>query len=178
MHMAPGLDDGDIITQAEVEIMDTDTASTLHDKLSIVGRELLLKTLPSIIDGTAPRTPQNHSESTFAHNISKEDEKINFSNNRRQVFNQIRGLNAWPGAYCIFEGKRLKVWESYITENSFTGMIDGQITGVYEDGFGVKVGNGEVVFTVVQPEGKGKMRASDFVRGFQNQADLVGKILE
>lgn len=178
MHMSPGLDEGDIISQAEIEITDTDTASTLHDKLSILGRDLLLKTLPSIIDGTASRIPQNDSESTFAHNISKEDEKINFSNNRKQVYNQIRGLNAWPGAYCIMDGKRLKVWESYITENVFTGMLDGQITGVYEDGFGVKVGNGEVVFTIVQPEGKGKMKASDFIRGFQDQKNLIGKILE
>ena len=177
MHMAPGLDDGDMISQAEIEITDFDTASSLHDKLSIVGRDLLLETLPSIIDGTAPRIPQNHSESTFARNITKEDEKLNFSKNRRQIFNQIRGLNAWPGAYCMFDGKRLKVWESYITENTFTGMIDGQITSVYEDGFGVKVGNGEVVFTVVQLEGKGKMSAIDFVRGVQNKESIVGKIL-
>lgn len=178
MHMSPGLDEGDIISQAEIEISDDDTASSLHDKLSILGRDLLLETLPSILNGTAARVPQDDSESTFAHNISKEDEKINFSNNRRQVYNQIRGLNAWPGAYCIMDGKRLKVWESYITENVFTGMIDGQITGIYADGFGVKVGNGEVVFTVVQPEGKGKMKASDFIRGFQELNNLVGKILE
>lgn len=178
MHMSPGLDEGDIISQAEIDILDTDTASSLHDKLSVLGRELLLETLPSIIDGTASRTPQDSSQSTYAHNISKEDEKIVFSNNRRQVFNQIRGLNAWPGAYCIMDGKRLKVWEAYISENVFTGMIDGQITGIYQDGFGVKVGNGEVVFTVVQPEGKGKMKASDFIRGFHDSSNLVGKILE
>lgn len=178
MHMSPGLDEGDIISQEEIEILDTDTASTLHDKLSILGRDLLLKTLPSIIDGTAPRIKQDDSESTFAHNISKEDEKINFNNNRRQVYNQIRGLNSWPGAYCIMDGKRLKVWESYITENTFTNLINGQITGIYKDGFGVKVGNGEVVFTVIQPEGKGKMKASDFIRGFQDQKKLIGKILE
>lgn len=178
MHMSPGLDEGDIISQKEIEITDSDTASTLHDKLSIIGRDLLLETLPSIIDGTAPRTQQDNSESTYAYNISKEDEKIKFSNNRRQVFNQIRGLNGWPGAYCIMDGKRLKVWESYISENAFTGMHDGQITGIYEDGFGVKVANGEVIFTVVQPEGKGKMKASDFLRGIKNPASLVGKILE
>lgn len=177
MHMSTGLDEGDIISQAELEITDSDTASTLHDKLSVLGRDLLLETLPSIIDGTAPRIPQDNSESTYAYNISKEDEKIEFSNNRRQVFNQIRGLNGWPGAYCIMDGKRLKVWESYITENAFTGMYDGQITGIYEDGFGVKVGNGEVVFTVVQPEGKGKMKTSDFLRGIKDPTSLIGKIL-
>ncbi len=178
MHMSPGLDEGDIISQEEIEILDSDTASTLHDKLSILGRDLLLKTLPSILDGTAARTPQDHSQSTYAKNISPEDEKIHFDSNRRQVFNQIRGLAEWPGAYCIMDGKRLKVWKSYITENVFTGMVNGQITGIYKDGFGVKVENGEVVFTVVQPEGKSKMRAIDFINGFHDSANLIGKILE
>lgn len=178
MHMSPGLDEGDIISQEELEILDTDTASSLHDKLSIMGRDLLLKTLPSIIDGTATRTPQDNSISTFAKNISKEDERINFDNNRRQVFNQIRGLNAWPGAYCMMDGKRLKVFESYITSNAFTGMHNGQITAIYEDGFGVKVDNGEVVFTVIQPEGKSKMKCSDYLNGIQSRESLIGKILE
>ncbi len=178
MHMSPGLDEGDIISQEEIEITDEDTASSLHDKLSILGRDLLLKTLPSILNGTATRTPQDNSIATYAKNISKEDEKINFDLNRRQVFNQIRGLNSWPGAYCMMDSKRLKVWESYITENAFTGMHNGQITGIYEDGFGVKVENGEVVFTVIQPEGKGKMRCIDYINGIQNRDSLVGKILE
>lgn len=178
MHMAPGLDTGDIITQREIEILDTDTASTLHDKLSMIGRDLLLKTIPSIIDGTATRTVQDESASSYAPNISKEDEKINFSNPRRKVFNQIRGLNAWPGAYCIMDSKRLKVYESYITDNSFTGMVDGQITAIYPDGFGVKVSNGEVVFTVIQIEGKNKMKTSEYLHGLQNPHSLIGKILE
>lgn len=178
MHMAPGLDTGDIITQREIEILNTDTASTLHDKLSILGRDLLLETLPSIIDGTSPRIPQEESESTYAANISASDEKINFSNPRRKVFNQIRGLNEWPGAYCFMDSKRLKVYECYITENAFTEMADGQITNIYPDGFGVKVSNGEVVFTVIQPEGKKKMKTSEYLRGLQDKEALIGKILE
>ena len=89
-------------------IDDNDTASTLHDKLSILGRDLLLETLPSIIDGTAQRIVQDDSESTYAYNISKEDEKIDFSKLKRQIYNQVRGLNSWPGAYFIFEGKRIR----------------------------------------------------------------------
>lgn len=178
MHMNEGLDQGDIISQETVEITEQDTASSLHEKLSAVGRDLLLKTLPSIIDGTAPRTPQNKDEATFAFVIKRDDEKINFSKTKKQIYNQIRGLNSWPGAYCYFTGKILKVWESYVTDRFFSSAFDGQITAIYDDGFGVKVSNGEIVFTVVQLEGKNKMKATDFINGFKNKDELIGKILD
>ena len=159
MYMNEGLDEGDIISQEEIEITNNETASSLHDKLSFLGRDLLLKTLPSIIDGTSPRTPQNNNDATYALVLKRSDEKINFSKTKKQIYNQIRGLNSWPGAFCYFGGKILKVWESYPTDRYFSNIFDGQITNIYDDGFGVKVSNGEIVFTVVQPEGKTKMSA-------------------
>lgn len=178
MHMNPYLDQGDIITQREIEITDTDTASTLHDKLKVLGRDLLLETLPSIIDGTAPRTPQNHDEATFAVNIQKEDEKIDFNKTKHNIYNQIRGLNSWPGAYAILKGKRIKVWASRISNEYYPQKLNGTITNLYPDGIGVKVDNGEIVFTEIQVEGKGKMKASDFINGIQNKEDLLGSIFE
>lgn len=178
MHMAPSLDTGDIISQKSVEITDTDTASTLHDKLSIVGKELLLETLPSIINGTAPRTKQDDSESTYASNISKEDEKIDFSKTKRQIYNQVRGLNSWPGAYTILEGKRIKVWECRTTDENYSNLLDGKVTNIYPEGIGIKCSNGEVVLTVIQPEGKSKMKASDYLNGIQDKNSLIGKICE
>lgn len=176
MYMNTKMDEGDIITQEEIDILDTDTASSLHNKLSLLGRDLLLKTLPSIIDGTNSRIKQDSSQATYAFNIKKEEERLNFNKTARQVYNQIRGLNSWPGAYCIFEGKILKVWESYITENYPVGF-NGEITNIYKDGIGVKVSNGEIVFKVVQPEGKNKMDAISFVNGLKDK-NIVGKILE
>lgn len=176
MYMNAKMDEGDIISQIETEISDTDTASSLHDRLSILGRDLLLDTLPSIIDGTNSRTKQDESLATYAFTLKKEDEKINFSQTKKQIYNQIRGLNAWPGSYCLFEGKILKVWEAYITDNYPMGF-DGQITAIYKDGIGVKVSNGEIVFKTVQLEGKNKMNAVDFINGLQNK-NIVGKVLE
>lgn len=176
MYMNTKMDEGDIITQEEIDILDTDTASSLHNKLSLLGRDLLLKTLPSIINGTNSRIKQDSSQATYAFNIKKEEERLNFNKTARQVYNQIRGLNSWPGAYCIFEGKILKVWESYITENYPVGF-NGEITNIYKDGIGVKVSNGEIVFKVVQPEGKNKMDAISFVNGLRDK-NIVGKILE
>lgn len=175
MYMDTKMDEGDIISQKEIEITDLDTASSLHDKLSFIGKELLLETLPSIIDGTNERTPQDSSKATYAFTIKREDEKINFNDTKKQIYNQIRGLNSFPGAYCILDGKIMKVWESYISEEYPTGF-NGEITNVYKDGIGIKVSNGEVVFTVIQPEGKKKMRAVDYINGLQDK-NIVGKVL-
>ena len=176
MYMNTKMDEGDIITQREIPILDTDTVSILHDKLSVLGKDLLLETLPSIINGTNSRTPQDSSQATYAFTLRKEDEKLNFEKTKKQLYNQIRGLNSWPGSYCIFEGKILKVWEAYITENYPLGF-NGQITAIYPDGIGVKVSNGEIVFKVVQPEGKTKMSAIDFYNGLKDK-NIVGKVLQ
>ena len=175
MYMAPGMDDGDIISQKEVEITDTDTASTLHDKLSKLGSELLIETLPSIIEGTNERIPQKERKVTFAPIIKPVDEKIDFSKTSREVYNQIRGLNSFPGAYFILDGKRFKVWESIIVDEYFPNKLDGEIVKIYKEGIGVKTHNGVIVLTVIQPEGKSRMNAKDYLNGLKES--LVGKII-
>lgn len=177
MHMNPRLDEGDMISQTKIEIEETDTASTLHDKLSILGRNLLLETLPSIIDGTAKRIPQNNDEATYAFNIKPEDEKIDFSKTKRQIYNQVRGLNSWPGAYTLLKGKRMKIYSCRLTDNVYSNRFDGEIVALYKDGIGVKVSNGEIIITELQLEGKKKMNAEDFLNGFQNKEVLIGQIL-
>ena len=176
MYMAERMDDGDIITQSEVEIEDTDTASTLSFKLSNLGSKLLIETLPSILDQTNTRTQQDKAQVTFAPIIKKEDEKLDFSKTEREVYNKIRGLNAFPGAYTIFEGKRMKVWESRQSEDYFPENLDGESVKIYKDGIGVKVSNGVIVFTVIQPEGKGKMQASAYLNGVKE--NIIGKVFE
>ncbi len=178
MHMNSKLDQGDIIAQKEIKIEENDTASIVHDKLKILGRDLLLETLPSIIAKTAPRIPQNQEEATFAFTIKKEDEKIDFNKTKYVIHNQVRGLNAWPGAYAILKGKRLKVWTTRITDAYYPNKINGTICNLYSDGIGVKVENGEIVLTEIQVEGKPKMKASDYLNGIQNKEDLIGDIFE
>ena len=175
MYMAPGMDDGDIISQREVEITDTDTASTLHDKLSKLGSELLIDTLPSIIEGTNKRIPQNPKEVTYAPIIKPEDEKIDFSKTSLQIYNQIRGLNSFPGAYLMLDGKRVKVWESIVGNEYFSSHINGEIVKIYKEGIGVKTSNGVIILTVIQPEGKSKMLARDYLNGIKE--NIIGKIV-
>jgi len=175
MYMAPGMDDGDIIKQREIEITDFDTASTLHDKLSKLGSELLLETLPSIINGTNERIEQNSSEVTFAPIIKPIDEKIDFSKTTKEVYNQIRGLNSFPGAYFILDGKRIKVFESIMVDEYFSNSLNGEIVKIYKDGIGVKTNNGVIVLTVIQPEGKSKMKCRDYLNGIKES--LIGKVI-
>ena len=176
MYMNEGMDKGDIISQREIVIEDTDTAETLHDKLSILGRDLLLETLPSIIDGTNERIAQDESTASYGFNITREDEHISFDKTSRQIFNQIRGLNSWPGAYAILDGKILKIWSSRVGDKYDPMKENGTIIGIYDDGFGVKTSNGEIVITKVQPEGKKAMDAKSFINGEINKG-LVGKVL-
>ncbi len=177
MYMNEGMDKGDIIKEREIAIEDTDTAESLHDKLSILGRDLLMDTLPSIIDGTNERVKQDESLATYGFNITREDEHISFDKTSRQVYNQIRGLNSWPGAYALYDDKVLKVWASRVGEEYAPLKENGTIIAIYEDGFGVKTSNGEIIITEVQPEGKKKMSAASFINGEANKGSLIGKVL-
>ena len=175
MYMAPGMDDGDIITQKEIEITDIDTASTLHNKLSILGSELLIETLPSIIEGTNKRVPQNNDEATLAPIIKPEDELLDFNKTTKQIYDKIRGLNSFPGAYFILNGKRFKVYESLKTSDYFPENINGEIVKIYKEGIGIKTSDGVIVLTVIQPEGKSKMQARSYINGLKES--LIGKIV-
>ena len=177
MYMRKKMDEGDIISQKEVEITETDTAETLHDKLSVVGRDLLLETLPSILNKTNQRIKQNNAEATYGFVIKREDEKVDFTKTKHQVYNRIRGLNSWPGAYCLVDGKILKLWESEKSDRIFEDKLNGEVTDIYDNGFGVKVSDGEIIIKTVQPEGKTKMSAKDYACGMVNKGSFIGKML-
>lgn len=177
MYMNEGMDSGNIIAQKETLINDDDNYTTLYNRLKIMGKDLLMEVLPSIIDGTNESHEQDASLVTYGFVIKKEDERIDFSKNKRQIINLIRGLSETPGAFCYFEGKILKVYKAYATDEYVSGY-PGQITKIYKDGIGIKVGNGEIVFTEVQIEGKNKMDAKSFINGLKNKEELIGKILD
>ena len=177
MYMNEGMDTGDIISTKEIEIKDTDTMSILHDKLSIIGKDLLLNTLPNIIIGNIKRIKQNNNEATYAYNIKKEEEKIDFNKSKKEIYNQIRGLNSYPGAYAIMNDKRIKIWNSYTTDNNYKDLSNGQISNIYKDGIGIKVSDGEIVITEIQLEGKNKMQAKDYLNGIDKNS-LKGIILK
>ena len=165
MYMAEKLDAGDILTQAAVEITEEDNVGTLHDKLSAAGCELLSNTLPKLIAGELTPIPQDDSKATFASNIKREQERIDWSADGEEIYNKIRGLNPWPVAYTTFQGKVMKVWASKKVESNVQAA-PGEIISIEEDGFIVKTGNTVAIkLTEIQPAGKKKMSSFDFLRG-------------
>ncbi len=174
MYMAPGMDDGDIITQKKINIEDSDNVGTIHDKLSVMGRDLLLLTLPSIFDGTCNRTKQDENEVTFAYNIKREEEKIDFNKTTREVFNQIRGMYPFPVAYTTLNDEIIKVCESKIGDKT-SGEV-GEIIAIYENGIGVKCSDKEIIITKLKPSGKKEMQAKDFING-RGKDKLLGEKL-
>lgn len=173
MYMDERMDEGNIILQKEISIEETDNVGTLHDKLSLLGKDLLLKALPSIFDGTNDSIPQNNKEATYGYNIKREEELIDFNNTSREVFNKIRGLYPFPTGYAKLNGEIIKILESYIGENS-KGK-PGEIINIYKTGIGVMCKDKEIIITKVKPEGKKEMNASDFINGYKKN-NLMGKM--
>lgn len=181
MYMAEGMDTGDMIDKVEVPITDEDTAGTMFEKLSVAGAQLLLEWLPRIEEGTAPRTPQKDSEATYAPNLTREDEKLNWKGTAREVFNRVRGLNPMAGGFTYLDGEVFKVWACRIPQGSdnmmrpeWTNLFPGSVLETGTIGIRVRTGDGSVVLTEVQPAGKKAQSAADFVRGARLPA---GKVL-
>lgn len=165
MYMAEKLDAGDIISQVEIPILETDHTGKLFDKLSLAGRDLLKETLPLIIAETNNRTVQDEEDVTFARNISREQERIDWSKTGEQVYNQIRGLHPWPVAYTTYDGDQVKIWwgEKVAVQSD---ALPGTIIAKEKDRFIVKTGNEiGIAITELQPAGKKKMLADEFLRG-------------
>ena len=173
MYMAPGMDDGDIITQRSVEIKDTDNVGIIHDKLSIMGRDLLLETLPNIFSGNITRTKQDPNEVTYAYNIKREEEKIDFNKTAREVFNQIRGMYPFPLAYTTLNGEVIKICEVRIG-NSSKGK-PGEIIETSKDGISVMCKDKNIIIIRLKPSGKKEMTAKDYLNG--KNKTIVGEIL-
>ncbi len=175
MYMDEGMDTGDIITQEKVEILDTDTLEDVHDKLSILGKKLLLKTLPNIISGNIERIKQDETKVTFAYNIKREDEHINFNDECKNVYNLVRGLNPFPGSFAILNGKIIKIYKGKIGKK-VSGEC-GKISCINEDGIIVNTKDLEFIITELQEEGKKRVTAKEYING-KKKEDLIGKVFE
>ncbi len=176
MYMEEAMDSGDIISQRETKIESSDNLETLHDRLSIMGKELLLESFPSIIDGTNQRIKQNVDEVTYAYNIKREEEHIDFTKTSLEIFNLIRGLSPVPGAYTVLNDKEMKVYASKIGDNKFSDKSIGEVVAIYKDGIGIKTGDGEIILTDIKPFGKKRMLVGSYINGIKED-DLIGKVL-
>lgn len=176
MYMDKLMDSGDIISQAKLDILENDTLDIIYEKMSYLGAEQLIKTLPSIISGTNNRIKQDETQVTFGYNITKEEEKIDFSNCSHGVHNKIRGLSSIPGAYCLIDDKRLKVYRSELTTNK-SGEPYGKIIDIDKTGIYVNTKDFVIKLTEIKLEGKKRCLVKDFINGIKVE-DFIGKVLK
>ena len=173
MEMVKKMDAGDMIAKASTPITDEDNVGTMFEKLAVIGRDLLLKTLPDYIAGNIKPEPQDESKATFSPNITPEEERIDWNKSAREVFNHIRGLYPWPVAHTLLDGKRFKIYEASLAEGQ--GQ-PGQIIEKGKETLVVATGDGAISLKTVQPAGKPRMSVVDFLNGVGRKLE-VGELI-
>ena len=165
MYLASEMDAGDIIYSAQTRIGEYETSGELYDRLKDMGAELLIQTLRDIEAGTAPRTPQDHSQATFVSMLDKSLSPIDFSKPARSVVKWIYGLQPWPVATAVLGNDTLKIFAAVQTDHH-TELAPGSIVCADKNGIEVACGSGEtVLITQLQAPGKKRMAAADYLRG-------------
>lgn len=168
MQMDVGLDTGDMLMKTEVALAEDETGGSLHDKLSVLGGELLVETLRGIEAGTIRPEKQDDSQAgEYARMLDKALGKIDFSMPAGEIERLIRGLNPWPSAYTFYHGKTMKLWKAEVVSANDGGeaAAPGQILSVDKKGFTVQTGEGALRILELQMEGKKRMDAGAFLRG-------------
>lgn len=176
MYMDIGMDTGDIVEQASIEIKEADNVGTLHDKLSKLGAELLKETLPSLLNKTNKRKKQEEKKVTYAYNIKREEERLDFSKKGKELMNQIRGLNPWPTANFLLNKEECKALEAYFIEKKIEEV--GKIVELKKDAIGISCQDGILFITKIKPFGKKIMTAKDYLNGTNQDKILGQKVLE
>ena len=176
MYMDKRMDAGDIISQRAIPLTNDMTLDIAYEKLAIIGRDLLIETIPSIINGTNNRIHQDENEVTFGYNITKEEEKINFDDTSMNVYNKIRGLSSVPGAYAIINNKRMKVYSSTISDIK-SKNLPGVIEDIRNDGIYVNTKDYIIKLTDIKLEGKKRCPVHEFINGIKKE-DYIGEVFE
>ena len=173
MYMNEGLDTGDMILKSAVEIGDM-TVGELHDKLAVLGGEVLLETLEKIVAGVAPREVQDDAESTYAPMISRETGRIDWSKSAAEICNLVRGTNPYPSAFTAYNGGKLKVFKASVCEGFGGNGEVGEVVSVSKCGLKVVVGDGNAVnIEEIQVDGGKRMTVSNYLNGNEIEVGTV-----
>ncbi len=164
MQMDVGLDTGDMLITEKVKIGENETSGELYDRLTVLGAEVLIKTLKAVEDGSLNPVKQNDEESSYASMLGKTMSPVDFTKSAQEVHNKIRGLDPWPVAQTVLDGKNLKLFKSSVRDDLGSGAVGEAVP--LKDGLAVFCGDGKaVLIKEVQYEGKKRMNAADFLRG-------------
>ncbi|MDD4705904.1 MAG: methionyl-tRNA formyltransferase [Bacilli bacterium] len=171
MYMDEGMDSGDIISKQSIKIEEADNLECLSNKLSLLGRDMIIKELPLIINHKNNREQQNPVLVTYAPIIKREHEKIDFNKTARQIYNLVRALSPEPLAYFIVDNIDYKVVDCNIVESK--GKI-GKIINVDKDSFTIMASDKGIRITKIKPKGKNIMKVNDFFNGY-NKNNFINK---
>ena len=172
MRINLGLDAGDILLQKPVAMAAEETAESLAPRLASIGAELMIDTLQGLAAGTIRPSPQEDSQATLAPSLKKEDGRIDFARSAQEIWNRLRGFQPWPGAFTSFRGKNLQIWEAKPMEKHVPPAALQTEHEWLLVGCG---GNTALELLVVQPEGKRRMSARDFLHGHRlRPGELLG----
>lgn len=168
MYMEKEMDAGDIISQKELTIEDSDTVGSLFSKLSLVGRDLLMDTLPQVFNEEIKPQKQEDADVTYAPMIKPSEERIEWSHPAEMINNKIRGMNPFPGAYTLLNDERFKIWKAEPVEST-DDEKPGTIIGLNKNECVIQCENNTALSLIeVQPFGKPKMQIKDFLAGALN----------
>lgn len=177
MYMVEKLDAGDILTQQKVTIAADDHVGTLHDKLSVVGAHLLIETMPQLFSNSITPRKQDETKATYAPNIKRDQEKIDWTESNEVVYNQIRGLHPWPVAYTTYEGTNMKLWWGMVDHEDYDGKPGEIVKIIDNESFIVRCGNGRGIrITEIQPAGNRRMTVAQYLLGSPDRIKL-GKVM-
>lgn len=165
MMLDEGIDTGDMLEQLTIPISEKETGESLSDKLGQAGGELIISTLKKLEDQTIIRTPQTDENTCYAQMLQKSLGDIDWTAGAVSIERLIRGLNPWPSAYTLWQGKTLKLWAADVIEKDYNGT-PGEVVSVTRNSILVKTGKGTLSLKELQPEGKKRMDTSSFLRGY------------
>lgn len=160
-----GIDTGDMLLKEVIQLDEKETGGSLHDKLSVIGGDLLIETLKQLEAGTITRIPQGETPTRYAKMLTKDIGKIDFTKSAVEIERLIRGLNPWPSAYTSLHGKTLKIWDANVVEVTSEGK-PGEIIAVGKKSFTVMTGEKALEIMELQLEGKKRMTTEAFLRGY------------
>ncbi|GFH40532.1 methionyl-tRNA formyltransferase [Lactococcus insecticola] len=169
MEMIKKMDAGDMISQRSIPITDSDNVGSMFDKLSLIGRDLLLETLPDYLAGNLTPIKQDENLVSFSPNITSEEEKIDWQMSARDIFNQVRGMYPWPVAHTTWQGARFKLHEVSLADGSGK---PGQVIEKTKKSLVIAAKEGAISLVTVQPAGKPKMSIQDFLNGLGKNIEI------
>ena len=171
-----GLDTGDMLLKRELEIGPDTTVGELHDKMALLGAQVLKDTLSELKNGALKRIPQEDSKSSYAPMMNRELGRIDWNKTAGEIHNLVRGTDPWPGAYTFLNGERMRVWKTKLIQEKGSGHTPGKIVKIDSEGILVKCSDDCILIKEVQFDSSKRMSVGDYIRGHQiNMGEILGE---